>query len=211
MLPTEIQEVFFDTLNEEKTILEFEQWLYADTQLENVLNEEDYLELISFGYKEENAKYYLSKMLEKHIDKGEFETRRIYKLLLRALERDKELPQILMIFYDLYCKGYQFFDNLGLGYGLSVEIPSVKNSLAENWDELNNNEQNNLLNSFYPKLETEIKKVISWLDAKKLILKGVKDDHNQYDYIDNRTEFERLPTAYQIHPVENNKSSWHLW
>jgi hypothetical protein len=201
-LPADIQNIFFDTLNGYKTVLEFEQWLYADKQLETVIAPDDYLDLISFGYKSDNAKYGLFMLLEKHIDKGKLEAKRIYRLLTKALNRDKELPEILMTFYDLYCKGYNFFDTLGLGYGLAVEVPY---SQADSWDELNSEQQQNLINSFYPDLEMEIKKVISWLDNGKVILTGIKDEYNHFEYIDNRTEVEKQPTAFKVATFDNKK------
>lgn len=200
-LPTDIQEIFFDTLSGDKTILEFEGWLYSDTRLESILQPEDYLELISFGYKSDTAKKWLPRLLEKYIDKGELEKRRINRLLTKALNRDQDLPQILMSFYDMYCKGYNFFDNLGLGYSLRVEVPG-RNNYQETWDDLTEPEKERLLNSFYPELDTEIKKVISWLDTGKIVLKGNKDEYNHFEYIDNRTELERQPTAYKV--AENN-------
>ncbi len=200
-LPNDIQEIFFDTLSGDKTILEFEGWLYSDTRLENILQPEDYLELISFGYKSDTAKKWLPRLLEKYIDKGELEKRRINRLLTRALDRDQDLPQILMSFYDMYCKGYNFFDNLGLGYGLRVEVPGI-NNYQETWDDLTETEKEKLLNEFYPELDTEIKKVISWLDTRKIVLIGNKDEYNHFMYIDNRTELERQPTTYKV--AKNN-------
>jgi|SRR5579871_3757449 len=194
-LPADIQEIFFETLNGDKSIAEFEHWLYSDKRLETILSAEDYLELISYNYKSDTAKKWLYPLFEKHIDKGEFEKRRLHKLLTKALARDKELPQLLMTFYDLYCKGYNFMDNLGLGYGLAVEVPY---SQADYWDELNDEQQKNLLDSFYPQLNVEIEKVISWLEEGKIILTGNKDNYNHYfDYADNRTEDEKRPTAYE--------------
>lgn len=211
-LPSDIKQTFFDTLNGNKTVLEFEKWLYADKRLELILNSDDYLDLISYGYKADNAKYGLFRLLEKHIDKGELETKRIYTLLTQALNKDKELPQILMTFYDLYCKGYNFFDNLGLGYGLRVEVPGI-NNYQETWDDLTETEQTNLINSFYPNLDTEIKKVISWLDTGKVVLTGIKDEYNHFEYIDYRTELEKQPTGYQVATVDNNaqKPWWKFW
>ena len=212
-LPADIKQTFFDTLTGDKSVLEFEQWLYADKRLENILNADDYLDLISYGYKADNAKYGLFRLLEKHIDKGELETKRVRELLTKALNKDKDLPQILMTFYDLYCKGYNFFDNLGLGYGLAIEVPRVNNTSADTWDELNEQQQKDLLDSFYPDLDTEIKKVISWLDTEKVILTGIKDEYNHFEYIDNRTEIEKLPTGYQVATVDNksHKPWWKIW
>ncbi len=210
-LPTDIQEIFLDTLNGDKTILEFENWLYADKQLESILNSDDYLELISYGYKSDTSKKWLYKLFEKHIDVGEFEKRRIRKLLTKALNRDNDLPEILMTFYDLYCKGYNFFDNLGLGYGLAVEVPRINNTTADTWDELTKEQKHNLLDSFYPDLETEIKKVLSWLDNGKVVLTGIKDDYNNFQYFDNRTEIEQQPTGYKVATIQHQKPWWKLW
>ena len=116
-----------------------------------------------------------------------------------------------MAFYDLYCKGYNFFDNLGLGYGLAIEVPRVENTTADTWNELTNEQQHNLLDSFYPYLETEIKKVIYWLDNSKVILTGIKDQYNHFEYIDNRTEIEKQPTGYNLAAIEKQKPWWKLW
>jgi hypothetical protein len=194
-LPIDIREIFFETLQGDKSVLEFEQWLYADRRLESILTPEDYLDLISYGYKGDRVKYGLYKLLVKHIDKGEYEKWKLVKLLHKALRRDTYLPQILMTFYDLYCKGYYFLDNLGLGYGLAVKVPY---SQADSWNELTAEQQQNLINSFYPGIEDEIEKVIEWLDSGKVILTGIQDEYNYFGYIDNRTEEEKQPTTYKV-------------
>lgn len=212
-LPADIQEIFFATLSGDKTVLEFEEWLYADKRLATILNSDDYLELISYGYKSGTAKKWLQPLLSKHIDKGEFERRRVHKLLTKALSRDEDLPQLLMFFYDMYCKGYNFFDNLGLGYRLRIEVPPGRNKNQETWDDLTETEQTNLISSFYPELNTEIKKVISWLDTGKIVLTGIKDEYNHFKYIDNRSESEKQPTGYKVATIYNNaqKPWWKFW
>lgn len=212
-LPTDIEQVFFDTLIGDKSVAEFEQWLYAEKELETILHSDDYLELISYGYKADNAKFGLFKLLEKHVDKAKLETRRFHKLLTKALNRDKELPEILVTFYDLYCKGYSFFDNLGFGYGIIIKVPEPGETSANAWSEVKNKEQKELLDSFYPNLETEIKKVISWLDTGKVILTGTRDEYNWPYYIDNRTELEKRPTAYKAVTIGSTtqKPWWKFW
>lgn len=202
-LPSDIKELFFETLHGDKSIPEFEQWLYADKRLEGLLTPEDYLDLISFGYKGEGVKYELTKLLEKHINKGEYEQWKLFRLLRKALQRDSDLPHILMTFYDLYCRGYYFLDNLGLVYGLAVEVPYGQ---ANSWEELTPEQQQDLLNSFYPGLEEEIKRVIGWLENGKVVLTGVLGEDNHYEYIDNRTEAERSPTAYQVSPADTTNT-----
>lgn len=152
ILPDDIKQVFLDTLNGDKAVSDFEQWLYADKRLETILNADDYLDLIAYGYKDAHARHGLFKLLGKHIDKGELETKRIYALLTKALNRDKDLPAILKRFYDLYCEGYGFLNDLGIGYGLRVYVPFV-NTYEDAWEELAESDQVNLINSFYPALE----------------------------------------------------------
>ena len=128
-----------------------------------------------------------------------------------------------MTFYDLYCKGYNFMDNLGLGYGLAVEVPY---SQANSWYDLTIEQKNQLLDSFYPAIETEIQKVISWLDNGKVLLTGIKDNYNHFEYIDNRSDEEKKATAFKvasfdtntktesIHSLKGNsmkKSWWKFW
>ena len=96
-----------------------------------------------------------------------------------------------MEFYDLYCKGYNFLQDLGLEIGLAVEVPRVNNTTADTWDELTTEQQKELLNSFSPELEDYIEQVIYWLETKKIILTGEQDEIGHYDYEDLRTEEER--------------------
>jgi hypothetical protein len=86
-LPKEIEVIFFETLYGDRTVLEFEQWLYANRELEHILNEEDYLELISYGYKGKSAAYGLYTLLEKHIHKSEY---KLYKLMRQKYPRLQE-------------------------------------------------------------------------------------------------------------------------
>jgi hypothetical protein len=55
---------------------------------------------------------------------------------MKRNRKTERLPYILMEFYDLYCKGYYFLQDLGLGIGLAVEVPRVNNAIADTWDEL---------------------------------------------------------------------------
>jgi hypothetical protein len=187
-LPVDIQEIFFETLNGDKSISEFEEWLYNDKSLETIINSDDYLDLISYNYKTDTSKKWLYTLFEKYIDKGEFEKRKIRNILAKGLIRNKEQSRIIIEFYDLYCKGYIFLDKLGLGYGLAAKIPF---SQADSWDELTSTQQNDLLNSFYPGIEIEILRVISWIDSGEIVLTGIQNELGHNEYIDNRSEVEK--------------------
>lgn len=193
-LPQDIKERFYKTIKGEISLDDFEQWLYADKELEKYLNSGDYLDLISFSFKQSGANYELWDLLKKHIDIGEFETYKMLGLLNEAKQKTKRLPYILMEFYDLYCKGYNFFQDLGLGIGLAIEVPRVNNTTADTWDELTSKQQQELLDSFSPELEECIEQVIYWLETKKIILTGEQDEIGHYEYEDLRTEEEKKTT-----------------
>lgn len=190
-LPKDIRERFYNTIKGDISLDDFEQWLYADKELEKYLKSDDYLDLISLSFKKSGAKYELWNLLKKHIDLGAFETYKILTLLNEAKEKNERLPYILMEFYNLYCIGYTFFQDLGLGIGLTVEVPRVDNNTAETWDELTSEQQKEMLARFSPELEECIEQVILWLDTKKIILTGEQDEIGHYDYEDLRTEEER--------------------
>ncbi len=112
-------------------------------------------------------------------------------LLNEAKQKTERLPYILMEFYDLYCKGYEFFQDLGLGIGLAVELPRVNNTTADTWDKLTTEQQKELLDSFSLELQDCIEQVVYWLETRKIILTGEQDEIGYYDYEDLRTEEER--------------------
>ncbi|OQP49782.1 hypothetical protein A4H97_28240 [Niastella yeongjuensis] len=70
-LPKEILEIFYKTLSGELPVLEFEEWLYANHQLEAMMTPDDYLDLIAYGYKGQGALPGLHELLRKHVDERE--------------------------------------------------------------------------------------------------------------------------------------------
>jgi hypothetical protein len=204
-LPQDIKERFYKTINGDISIDDFEQWLYADKELEKQLRSEDYLDLISLSFTKSGAKYELWNLLKKHIDLGEFETYKMLGLLNEAKQKTERLPYVLMEFYDLYCKGYNFFQDLGLGIGLAVEVPRVNNTTADTWQELTSEQQKELLDSFSPELEECIEQVIIWLETKKIILTGEQDEIGHYNYEDYRTEEERKSKLWVTVSEEKEK------
>jgi hypothetical protein len=181
-LPQTIKEKFYQTIKGDISLDDFEQWLYADKDLEKHLQSDDYLELISFDFKKNGAKHELWNLLKKHIHLGEFETCKMLELLYEAKQKTEQLPYILIQFYDLYCKGYYFLEDLGLGIGLHIAAPNVNNA-CETWDELTAEQQKELLDSFSPEMEEWIEQVITWLETKKIILTGEQEQDTMGRYI----------------------------
>ena len=190
-LPYEIKERFYKVIKGDITLVDFEQWLYSDKELETCLDSEDYINLISLDFKKSSTKHDLYNFLKKHTDIGEFEAYKMLELLKEAQQKNDKLPYLLMEFYDLYCSGYDFLQDIGLGMGLDIRVPNIKNSTADTWEELTIEQQNKLLNSFSPELEKCIEKAIYWLETKKIILTGEKNEIGKYTYKDLRTKKEK--------------------
>jgi hypothetical protein len=160
--------------------------LYTHEEIERLLQADDYLDLLTLNYHKSGAKYELSKLLRKHIDLGDFETYKLLKLLQEAIQKTPRLPFILMEFYNLYCRGYYFLQDLGLSYGLAVAAPRVENTTADTWDELTGDQQQELVTGFSPGLERELDRVLSWLVTRKIILTGEQNEWKRYTYLDLR-------------------------
>jgi hypothetical protein len=178
--------------------------------LEQEVSSDAYLDLVSFSYKQNGAKYELFKLLSTQVNLGEYETYKLTLLLNEAKLRNEKLPGILEKFYDLYCHGYGFLHNLGMGLGLSmVYLPD--NYSNKHWRELAKNELIELVASISIALEEELQRVLNWLRDGKIILTGELDELGYYEYIDSRSELEK--NIQSIHPIfiQKPKSWWHFW
>jgi hypothetical protein len=201
---SELQIKYFDLIHGDLKIEEFENWIYFNNFLENILNRDDYLDLISLNFKSKHIKYEIEKVLVKYIDYSHFERKRVLSLLYRALESRKGLPDILREFYDMYCHGYDFFQDLGLGYGLTCEVPPSKYG-SDNWDELDEQVKNEIVNSFFPQIESDIQRAILWIENDKLILSGTKNETNHWEYADHRNDEEKKSTVWVEIPSKRSR------
>jgi hypothetical protein len=210
VLPIDIKERFFRTIKGDISLADFEKWVYKSNNLETVLDSDDYLSIISLDYKKSGAKYELFNILKRLVDLGEFETYKMLELLNQAKQKDERFPFVLMEFYNLYCKGYNFLQDLGLGYGLMVQVPPSKYS-KDNWNDLREDEKQDLIDSFYPEIDEVIQRVIDWLTNKRIVLTGEQDEIGHYYYQDFRTEDEKklmLWTAVSDGLKLNTKPQW---
>ena len=183
-LPQHIKVYFFKTLEGSIDLPAFEQWFYACTELESLLPPDDYLELIAYPYRQRAARYGLFTLLNKHIDKGEFETYKLRNLLQDGLLQDERITDILDTYYHLYCHGYRFLSDLGVRYGLMV--------VENNWFVLSREQQQVLLQPVWPEIETWINRVLYWLDTGLIVLNGVQTSPAQYGYEDYRTADQKI-------------------
>lgn len=190
LLPEKEQKYIYKYLIEELNINAIEKWVYDNSIIEHYLTSDDYLELISLNFKACGSSQTVTKIFERYIDFGKFETWKMYRLLNQVVHKKNNYPFAIAEFYDLYCHGYYFLQNLGLGYSLSIEVPA-KNIGSSACDDLTDKKYRQLVESMYPGIIEECMKIISWLDMKKLILTGEVLSYNRKSYIDNRNDQEK--------------------
>ena len=187
MISDHTQFKFYDTLNHKINISDFEQWVYETKALESELPEEDYIELISINFKDKYVLNELKKVVGKYIQHGEFETKRVSKMLESIINRDERCADSIYMTYDLYCKGYSFFSRLGLTYGLIVAAPPVDNYRKE-WHELEKAQQDEVLDKLYPAIIQDAKKALNWFLEGKIIFKDTLNGQGAYEYDDLRRQ-----------------------
>lgn len=203
-LPAEIQIEFFKLLNDELSIEKFEQWIYKTKELETYFGQADYLEFISLNFKDRHIIHEMKKIVDKYLDFGEFEKRKINKVLVDLTSKNEDFAKSLIATYELYCDGYGFLDNIGMGYGMTFANDFFE---FKDWMNLPIDEKNRRINAIYGGVKAEAEKVQHWFDNKKIILTGEVDEIGHYDYIDNRTIEEKKPTGYSVINVDENKST----
>lgn len=178
-------------------IKNFEHWVYSEKELENILTPDDYLDLISLGYNLPSSLYKAEKILKKYIDIGKYHELNLRRVLQKVIDRPKDAYKFIEQCYDMYCDGYNFLDNIGLGYGLHVAVPP-SNLGADTWQELKSQEQLKLINSFYPAVAEDAQRILLWLDTGKIILMDHNGEYQGIEYEDHRTSQEKEPTAYKV-------------
>jgi hypothetical protein len=198
--------LFYGGLN----ISDFENWVYESLELEALLSPDDYLELISLNYQSKFVLNQIEEIISKYIDYGKFETAKLIDQLSRAREKDEDTGEILRSFYNMYCNGYYFLQDIGLGYGLACEVPL--NSGANSWEELDEKGKNELVNSFYPQIIGHIEKVLEWIEDKKIILTGKKNNLDRWEFIDYRNS-EEQKSSIIVEPKSQveKKKWWEFW
>ncbi|ROS66355.1 hypothetical protein [Vibrio crassostreae] len=183
--------VFYKLVSREIELAEFEEWVYSSPELEKILNPDDYLELISISYKMPSGLYEAQKILSNYFSLGKYHEWALRNLLGKIVSKPADVHKYIEQSYDLYCEGYDFLDNLGLGYGLSIIHPEDESFSVD---------------KFYPQILDEVSKVIEWLDTGEIEITGHDGEYQGIEYIDKRTAREKEPTAYKV--TNTNKKWW---
>lgn len=198
----EIESKYFDLIGEKISIKEFENWVYETKWLESELTEDEYTDLISLNYGASSSKYEIGKILKERFDEGKFESVKMVELLTSIIGRDGKEGDSLTRMYDLYCKGYYFLEDLGLGIGLFIEVPNKFG--VEYYHELNDKQKKELLNSVYPAAKELANELKNWILKGDLKLTGEREPElNRWQYIDNRTEEDKKSRVWKVEDVDS--------
>jgi dimeric dUTPase (all-alpha-NTP-PPase superfamily) len=206
-LPVFVKHKFFEFLHGDLSITDFETWVYATDYLEQLLDDESYLGLISADFLQKDSKYEIEKILRPYIDFSEYETWKIKYLLNSLINKKGDPLELLWEFYNLYCNGFHFLNSLGLGYGMATRIPPDGYS-SDSWEELSTEEQSKLMDSLFPGAIYEANKILYWLDEGKIVITTNQYNSGDCLFIDRRTPLEKEPVWFK---KTGNDSEWHLW
>ena len=110
-MPDEILDRVYAILLGQTQIAEIEQWIYNCGELESLLTGDDHLALLSLDYRQAGAVYEVRKIVERYVDLGHFETRKLLEVLHSIVASDDNAYTSVEATYDLYCDGYYFLDS----------------------------------------------------------------------------------------------------
>lgn len=208
-LPNDIKIKFLHMLIEKQSVLDFEKWVYESNELKTAISDDDYLDLISLNYKASGAYYELIKLLEKYISRAKFQKWKLLEELNNVKLKKSNYYLTIVNFYDLYCKGYAFMDNLAFKYGLradnqygDIDVTSHKKPSQKQLDAI--------VNKFYPEINMDIDQVINWINDGKIVFKDNLDEFDYHDYDDFRTPEERKTTK-NSKEVKIKQKWWKIW
>jgi len=181
-----VELIFYKLVSNEIGLADFEKWVYSETALEDILSFEDYLELISINYKKPSGLYEAEKTLSKYFSLGKYHEWNVRNILKKIIERPDDVHKYIEQCYDLYCDGFNFLDNIGLGYGVDIKCPEYSDATVDD---------------YYPQILVEAEKVIDWLDNGKIVITGHSGNFQGIEYDDNRNTKETEPSGYKVKKV----------
>ncbi len=160
----ELKDFYFRFLNNETSLEDFEQWIYATPEIENDLGETAYLELASFNFRQQRAKYEFIKLMYQHIIPPEFYTWQFRQILQNLLDDSLDSVDLFKTLYNLYDDdGYYFLHDIGILYVLYTPYLELDRHDATEYQNLRKT-----LEQYLPVVKKEIEILLAALDSGKL-------------------------------------------
>ncbi len=177
-----LEKVYFEFLFHNMTIQEFEKEIYENQEIEKLINNEDYIELISLDFSSKYIFNEIEHILDKYIEFSKYYKNKLITMIDIALNQSEGTALVLMEFYDMYCHGCEFLQTLGLDYGLTCVVPPTANE----WFDLSEQEQDSLVKSFYPKIIVHLAEVRQWIENDKILITRYDERNMKYICTDKR-------------------------
>jgi len=170
----DIQNMFYSVYNKATPIKMFESWLYENNEIESILGNELYFNLLNINYREKYANLEVEKLILPHIDFGRSEFLRITDLLKSIEDGKDDIYSIMSQMYDEYCSGYNFLRYLAFSFITSgieeqIGIDGIRKNLLNSKNEL----------------KSEAKRLLCFLKKRELIIT------DKFKYEDFRKEKDR--------------------
>ncbi|MEM8831753.1 MAG: hypothetical protein AAGE96_20690 [Cyanobacteria bacterium P01_G01_bin.19] len=97
----DFQLAVYKLIAQEYELSRFEQWVYSSKELEEILDPEEYLELISLNYKTLSSLYKAEKILTRQIDIGKYYEWFVRRVLQKVIDRPSDANKYIEQCYDL--------------------------------------------------------------------------------------------------------------
>lgn len=201
----QVVEEFYQLVAKKMSVADFEQWVYATPELENILREDDYLNLITLNYKSHWSFYELQKLLELYIDVCEMRRRELLEILCIISQGGKpdDVLAALIATFNLSCKGYSFFEGLAY-YGLTVDNDFGWDPEGK-WAKMTEPQKKRYLSRFYPEVQLMADHLIQGLKFGAILL-HTKSPSGEIVFSDMRGVAERSTEV----PAKSG-SWWQFW
>ena len=204
---------FYRFLSGDITVSDLEKFIYRQSDLEQQLGKDTYLELISYEFKDKYVNETLPDFIKtKIIEEGQFEAWKLINVLQAFLTDPKNLHIYLDKLYHLYCGVYndsekrryqfRFLANLGLNYLYWVDKSYLIANYGDKWKQ----EYERRLNDFdfyHEQLKPFAKEILSALDANQIV---ILNDGTYYISDDLKSKLDTDDIYKLKHPDEKDSS-----
>lgn len=115
---------FYQFLNDDISLESFESWVYENNELENIIKENHYNDLLAFDFKSRKIKNFIKSIVKKHFDWKEFEKWRTIELLKNIKSAKIEIVLATRKLRELYLEQEEGIESPFLNIELAIGYES---------------------------------------------------------------------------------------
>jgi len=129
---TKILSSFFEDKN--KSISEFEEWLYTNPQLENELGDDIYTDLISLDFNDNSIRTYVKELVDPILDYAQLHRKEILETLGGLINKSSKPLEGIKDLFNWAEKGYMFLATNETIANLGEQGKSIVHSIDNDMD-----------------------------------------------------------------------------